>query len=351
MSNWLCSLEAVKRTGNINGADKDAQVGRAIEAASRLIEKETRRYFIPRTETRYYRWPPKQSGRSYVLWLDQDLLSVTTLQTKSQDASPETISASDYFLEPANAGRYNSIEIDLSSNAAFEAGDTTQRSISVNGSWGYSNDTRSAGTVASGLASSSSATTLVCSDESLIGVGNTLLIESEQVFVTAKSAVALDSIQTDGALTADMSNVTVGVDAGHGLKASEVIQVDSEKMFIESITGNNLTVIRAYDGSVLAAHNDNSDVYTFRSLTIERGKNGTTAVTHDDDTAISVYEPAWEISEHCLAEALARVAQNQAMWGRTVGTGEGAVEFRSGDLAKRRKEVIDYYQRTRSGVV
>lgn len=351
MSNFLCTREAVKNVGNINGTNKNAAIDRAIEAMSRLIERETRRYFIPRTETRYFRWPPQQSSRSYVLWTDQDLLSVTTLQTQAQDDSPTTITSADYFLEPINSGRYNRIEIDLSSNSAFEGGDTPQRSISVLGSWGYSNNTRSGGTVASGLASDSSATSFVCSNESLIEVGHTLLIESEQIFVKNKTATILTSILLNGALTALQNNVTVTVDASHGLQAGEVILVDSERMYIESVSTNDLTVIRAYDGSTLADHNDDTQIYTFRTLTIERGNNGTTAATHANATAISVYEPEFDISEHCLALTLARIAQGEAMWGRSVGTGEGAREFNARNLQAIHKEIIAHYKRHRSGVV
>ena len=110
MANWYTTLESVKRAGNIYGTSKDAQLGRIIESVSRQIDNTTRRFFIPKTETRLYRWSPEQPSRSYILWLDQGLISVTTLQTKAQDSSPTTVSSSDYFLEPNNDGPpYNRI--------------------------------------------------------------------------------------------------------------------------------------------------------------------------------------------------------------------------------------------------
>lgn len=352
MANWYCSREQVKRAGNIDGTSFNTRIDRIIESVSRQRDNETRRFFIPRTETRLHRWPPEQSSRSYILWLDQDLISVTTLQTQAQDASPTTISSSDFFLEPNNTGPpYDRIEIDLSSTASLESGDTPQRSISVAGSWGFSADTKSSGTVSSGLDSDATATTFVCSDSSLIDVGNTLLIESEQVFVSDRAFANLGSILIDGALTQNNAEVSVTVDGSHGLSAGEVIMVDSEKMFIESINSNTLTVVRAYDDSRIAAHNDNTAVQVARTLTIERGVNGTTAATHADATAISKYEPPFDIQNLCIAESLAMFAQEGGHWGRVVGTGEGQREFNGRNLSEYRKMVKKQYQRLRMAVV
>lgn len=345
--NWYSGREQVKRAAGINGTDADVVVDRLIEANSRRIDLATRRFFIPKTETRLYRWPPLFPGQSWRLWLDGDLLSVTTLQAKAQDSSPTTIT--DFFLEPNNLGPpYSRIEIDLSSTAAFESGDTPQRSISVLGSWGYGNDTKAAGAVAgSGLASSASATSFVCSDASLIDVGDTLLIESDRLFVSERANAALDSILIDGALTADKAEVTVTVDGSHGLNAGEVILVDSEKMFIISISTNDLTVRRGYDASVLAAHSNDTAVHVFRTLTVVRGVNGTTAATHADTTAITKYVPPLDIVELCIAETIAAFNQEQSGWGRVVGTGEGAREMSGRSLSDLRDRVIRQYRRAR----
>jgi hypothetical protein len=350
VANWYCSREAVKRAANIHGSLLNAQVDRVIEAVSRQIDSLTHTNFIPRTETRLYYWP--QRSRAWVLWLDNWLLSLTALQTKAQDSSPVTISPSDYFLEPNGEwpdgrNRYDRIEIDLSSTASFEAGDTPQRSISVEGSWGYTDATRPAGTVSSGLASDATATSMVCSDASLINVGDTLLIESEQLFVSDRSFAALGNILINGALTASKSEVTVTVDANHGIKAGEVIRVDSEQMYVEAVSGNDLTVTRAYDGTVLASHADNTAVHINRTLTVERGLNGTTAATHADGTSVSVYEPPFDVTRWALAEALATIALEQSMYGRTIGPDAGAQEWSGRALSGLRKQMVALYRRTR----
>ncbi len=352
MGNWYCSREAVKTAAKITDTDRHVQIDRLIEGESRRIERATRRIYIPKAQTRLYRWPLPGNEVSNVLWLDFDLLSITTLQSKAQDSTPTTIASSDYFLEPQAYGPpYDRIEIDLSSSAAFEGGDTPQRSISVAGSWGYGNDTRSVGTIASGLDSSASATSMVCSNASLIDVGDTLLVESEQVFVSDRAFAALDSILIDGALTANKAEVTVTVDGSHGILAGEIIMVDSEQMFVVSVATNDLTVIRAYNDSTLAAHSNNAAVQINRTLTIERGANGTTAATHADATAISKYEPPFDINELCIASAVAAVHQDSAGWGREIGTGEGARELTGRSLTELRKDVVGRFMRERTGAI
>ncbi|MCR4340903.1 MAG: hypothetical protein NUW01_13570 [Gemmatimonadaceae bacterium] len=296
---------------------------------------------------------PQRNGQSSRLLLDADLLAVTTLQTKAQDASPTTIASTDYFLEPDNfAPPYDRIEIDISSSAAFESGATAQRSISVAGRWGYSEDTISAGTVASGLsASPATATSMVCSDGSLIDVGDTLLIESEQLFVSERSNAQVGTQLLNGALTAAKSGVSVTVDLGTQFKALEMIQVESERMFIESISGQVLTVIRAYDGSTLASHADDTAVHVFRTLTVQRGVNGTTAAVHDNSTAVSKYVPPLDIRRLCIAEALAGYQQERSSYGRSIGQGDGAVEFTGRALDAQRKYVVEHYQRMRIATI
>lgn len=352
MTNHYATREQVKRAVSINGADKDPIIDRLIESVSRSIESCTKRFFIPETQTRTYRWPNLIYGHILTLWLDGDLISVTTLQIRAQDSSPTTIPASDFYLEPANhAPPFDRIEIDLSSGSAFESGDTPQRSVSVEGEWGYSDNTAPAGTVSSGLDSDSGATTMVCSNAALIGVGDTLLIESERMFVSDRAFANLASILLNGALTADQTNDTVTVDASHGIQANEVIKVDSEDMYVKAVNGNDLTVIRAYNGSLLAAHADNTQAQINRTLTIERGVNGSTAATHADSTAISKYEVPFDINELCVAEVIAAYSQEQSGWGREIGQGEGQREHNEKALGRLRKEVIGNYKRMRMAAI
>lgn len=178
---WYTTPDAIKAAIALTGNLKDSLLGTYIDAASQSIEQTLRRRFIPQTQTRYYRWP-QPFGSSLTLFLDQDLLAVTLLQVKAQDASPVTIASTDYFLEPVNDPPYRRIEIDLSSSAAFESGNTTQRSIAVTGRWGYQEATVAAGTLAEDL--DASETQIDATAGILASVGNTLLIDNEQMFIS-----------------------------------------------------------------------------------------------------------------------------------------------------------------------
>ena len=350
MPNWYTTRESVKRAIRSNGNENDEAIDRLIEAASRDVDNMTHRWFIPKTQTRTFRWPGNY-GRGDILWLDADLVSVTTLQTMAQDSSPTTVSSSDYFLEPANfAPPYNRIEIDISSTASFEGGDTPQRSISVAGSWGFSSDTVSAGTVASGLSSGTTATEFVCSNGSLtsgVNVGDTLLIESEQLFVSEKTAAALGSILLNGARDADKSQNLI-VDGGtHGISNGEVIRVDSEEMLVRGSTATTLTVERAYNGTTLAAHSNDAAVHIFRTLTATRGVNGTTAATHADSTAISIYRAPAPIRTLTQAIAIAAYTQEAAAYGRAIGVGDASIEMTGRELSALMQRVTGQYLRAR----
>lgn len=358
MGNWYATREAVKAALPINGADRNGQIDRLIEAKSREVDRQTNRpngAFYPTTQTRLYRWPQQGLWDARTLWLDQSLIAVTTLQTKAQNTSPTTVASSDFFVEPYNSGPpYNRIEIDISSTAAFEAGDTPQRSISVAGRWGYSEETLSVGTVASGLDSDATATTMVASDGSLLGVGDTLLIESEAVFIRERSFAALASILVnDGSgVLADMADTTVTVDGGtHGINDGELIRIDDEIMRIVSTTSTVLTVQRAIDGTTLATHANDTAIHIARTLTIERGANGTTAATHADSTAISRYEPPFPIVTLVVDEVIAAIHQEQAGMGRQIGAGDQQQEYAGDALLMARKAVYGAFTRIRNTAV
>jgi hypothetical protein len=340
---WYATREATKAAVGITGAKADALIDDYIESASESVENLLGRRFIPQTQTRLYPWP-QTAGNSLVVYLDQDLLAVTTLLTKAQNTTPTEIAATDFFLEPVNKPPYQRIEIDRSSSSAFEGGDTSQRSISVAGRWGYSEDTKTAGLLAE--ADDGAETELNVSDSSLIDVGDTILLTSEALFVSGK-ALLDTTANTNGALTAVPSETSVTVTDGSLVKAGEIITINSERMLVESIAANVLTVERAYDGSVLAAHNDAQDVYAPRTLTVVRAVNGTTAAAHADALAITKYAPPADVVNYTKALALNAYKQGGSGWTGQIGGGEGTVETRMAvfGLTKMRDELIATYGR------
>ncbi len=348
MANWYTGREAVKRAVGIGGTDRNSVIDSHIEAASREIDGLVNRRFIPITATRPYPWPTKNGRVTWWIPLDEDLLSVSALTKEGDDVT--AISSSDYFLEPQGIGPpYHRIEIDLSSAAFFSSKDTHQRQIRVTGSWGYGNATKAAGAL-DGALGDTTGTSLSVTDASLVDVGNTLLIGSEQFFVSERSTKDT-ATNTNGALTVSKSETTVTVGDGTKVKAGEIILIESERMYVESVSGADLTVQRAYDGSTLAAHDTAKDVYAFRTLTVTRGENGTTAATHSDAAAITKYAPPADIAALCKALAIGNYEAEKGGWTGTVGSGEGTVRVTQSGLNKMRDKVQRRYLRHLIGAV
>lgn len=293
-----CSRDDVKRALDLQEtARNNSQVDRAIEAATHAVEGLTHRKFYPQTGTRYFDWPNYQYARSWRLWLDQhEVISVSSLTVAGT-----SIPSSGYFLEPVNSGPpYNRLEMDLSTNYSFESGNTEQRAVVIAGVFGYSATTQDVTTLAEDL--DSSETEVQVNSGLDISVGNLIQVDNERMLVTGVSMLdTTQNLQTP--LTAAVNNVTVAVSTGSAFNIGEVILLDSERMLIVDIAANNLTVKRAWDGSVLAAHTG-SDVYASRSVTVVRGSNGTTAASHNTATTVKRLVVPPLVKELAVAESV-----------------------------------------------
>ena len=338
---WYTTVEAVKEATGTKGTALDLLLSGYIEAGTEDVEEFLRRSFIPETTERFYRWPPLVGGGTVLCIPDKDLIAVTLLRTKRQDSSPTTISSSDFFVEPVNEGPpFSRIEIDSSSSASFEAGDTSQQSIGVTGRFGYREDTVAAGALAE--ADDGTELALEVTDSSLIDVGDTILIGTEALFVSAKSLLTIGTTMND-TLTADKNDVTVTLADGSKAIAGEVLTFDSEKMLVVSIASNDLTVIRAHDSSILAGHSSGITVFAPRTLTLARAVNGTSAATHDNADLIVKYAPPADIQGYVLAYAIANMHQDSTKRTGIAGGDQGSVETRGFSLWAMREALIIKY--------
>jgi len=347
MGVFYCTREDVKSAlDSAETARNNRQVDRAIEAASRGIERLTLRKFYPQLATRYFDWPDLSGSRPWRLWLDDnELISVTTLT-----AAATVIAAADFFLEPANSGPpYSRVEIDLASSAAFSAGDTHQRAIAILGEYGYRADTERVGTLTAQLAADLNATASISWDTAQIGVGDMLKIDNEWMTVSARSMV--DTSQNlGGNLTASMSDVTVAVSNGTAFAADAVLLIGSERMLVVDVVGNNLTVKRAWDGTVLAAHTSGVDVFTLTGVAITRAQLGTTLAVHANAAVVYRLQVPGPVRDLCVAEAINQVQQETSGYGRTVGAGENEKDAAGAGLEGLRAKVRTDYGRGRARV-
>lgn len=345
----LCTREDVKAAMDSKStAYNNDRVDRAIKAATDSIEGLCHRRFYPEIGTRSFAWPNAQNAGPGRLWLDEnELVSVTSVV-----AGGITIPSTDYYLEPNEAGPpYNLLEINRATSSAFSAGATSQRSIIITGLWaGCPVDEEPAGAL--GEALDTSETAVDVTDSTVIGVGQILRVDSERMIVTGKRMIATGQTVLTTALTNLDNNVSVLVTDGTAFAYDETILVDSERMRIVDIAGNTLTVKRAYDGSVLAAHSVGAAIYAPRTLVVQRGALGTTAAEHLTAAPVVKFLPPALVSDLAVAEAENTLHQQAAGYVRLAGSGDATREAFARGLQDLRDQVyIRFGRKVRIGVV
>lgn len=187
---------------------------RKLEATSRAIDGASmgcgREFYIV-TEARYF-----TASHSDRLLVD-DLLVVTELATDEDgDGTYETVwTASDYLLDPANSWPKWMVKVHPAGGYSFPL---VERGVRITGQHGYGDGESAAPYEASGATvtvADAVATTVTVSDQSLLAVGQTILVESEQMYVTALA---------DG--TPDTATVKRGVNgttaAAHNAKPASI---------------------------------------------------------------------------------------------------------------------------------
>lgn len=207
--NCYASLTEIKAALGISGTSDDTVLLNRLEAASRMIDAYCRRQFYAEAATRYF---PGSGAR---LWLD-DLLSITTFKLDGDgDATFETtLATTDYDLWPAN--RYPKIRADVADNgdySAFASG--VARGVEIAGLWGYGNKISATPydlTAITVTVATATGTTLTLSADDVIAPGHTILVETEQMFISAVSA---------GTATAERG-VNGTTAAAHSAKAASI---------------------------------------------------------------------------------------------------------------------------------
>ena len=299
------------------------RIDRAIFTASRRIEDTLNRRFYPLSAAVTYHEPyePSHHVGDEAFWLKDDLQSASSVTV---DGTADT----DYVLLPKDGPPYNRIVV-----GSFRQVDTI-----ITGVWGYGYTTATAGALDAAIAAVDTATcdvTGACS--AAVGVGDLIAIEDERLIVTGRTAIDT-AANLDGALTAQANDQTVTLSDGTGFVAGEELLIESERLKVLDVAGDDLTVERGYRGTTLASHADSTDVYGYRRLSLERGATGTTAATHADTTAITVYSPPPQIRDYALAEALNQLEQEGAGYARVVGSADNQREARGAGLADVRKQ-------------
>lgn len=354
MGIWYATMEQVRGSLEINRSSITDNLIRAkLEFTSRGIESRTHRRFYPERKTITQDWPNSLTADAWQILLgDNEIVSLNGFTSGGNVIPTNSMKLRRYDDKPEPP--YNLLEVSLSSAYALSAGSTFQQSQSIDAVYGWDDTDTSVPSGLLGAGINASVTSLVINPSSgyyplSIGIGGLILIGTERMILTARR-MSDTGINTAGTLTDVKNSQTLAVTDGTNFSVGETILVDSERMRIRDIAGNNLTVERSFDGSTLATHASGVDVYALRTFTVRRGVLGSTAAAHNLNDPVYAHEFA--VNEWCVAETVVLLEQNASGYARTVGSADNAREATGAGLEAIRAEGVRTFGRvSRSGAV
>jgi hypothetical protein len=169
--------------GDASWTQSDTTILTLLEGASRRIDEwcDRSRFgsgFGPRIGTNRYDAPA-----GAVLELEDDLLAITSVSGVSGGGTVTLTENTDVYGLPYEPVPYRQLSLAWTGSKAWGS---DQRGTIIVGTWGYSNETYA---LATGGTLTSSATSLILTGGSAYA-GQTLLIDSEQLYVTASGGTA-----------------------------------------------------------------------------------------------------------------------------------------------------------------
>jgi len=193
----------------------DSQLRGLLEEASRLIDKECKRFFYCWTGTRNY------DGASSTLYPD-DILSITTLKTdEGEDGTYENTLTEDTDFKMYPLNEYPKIKAKILSNGSYgDFASGIKSGVEIVGTFGYGDGW------------------------------------SATPYVDAGTDVN-DATPMSATVT------TCTVDDGTAFAIGQTIKIGDEQLYISAISTHNLTVKRGVNGTTAASHANDSDIYIY----------------------------------------------------------------------------------------
>ena len=188
--NLYATVAQVKEQANISATTWDAWFLRMLDVACRSIEDWCSRHFYTITGSKYYDAPG--SGGSLSV---HDLLTVTSFAVDTDsdwDYTDEAWEATDYTLLPLNA--WPKIKIIETSLGDYSFG-SGQKEILITGTWGYGDGQSASPWTATGQTATvadTTSTSVTMSGTGAVAVYQTILVGTEQMYVTAVTTAAAD---------------------------------------------------------------------------------------------------------------------------------------------------------------
>lgn len=198
--NLYCRLDALKADLDDRSGNADARYLAVLESVSRWIDGYCGRHFYAYSSIRYL----DGSGKPTLL-LPWDLVSVSALGVDANDDGTyeyTLVEGTDYRLGPMNRVNTPAWKLELLSRGTQLAyWPTGQSSVRITGLFGYSAAVESAGTLGAAIGSTT-VTTLTMAAGHDVGVGDTLVIESEHLYVSGRAGDVMTVVRGVNGTTA-----------------------------------------------------------------------------------------------------------------------------------------------------
>ena len=259
MANLRClaNLAQLRTRAGLASSDTgdDGKLLAKLRTATAGIERHTAREIVPYVGARSFDW----IDASHVRFGEYSLLKYTSLV----DGTGTTAIPSGLILEGGASsgyadltGPYSGIRINIALGGFLAYATIRERALTVTGVWGWHDD------YANAWRPSNNTLTAAITD-------------TVSVSITVSNAAGAD-----------------GWGVSPALSVGDMIQIDSEWMFVVVITSNALTVVRGVQGSA--------------------------AATHSNSASIQVYTPPSDLNDICLRWASFLFAQDTTDYGQRV---------------------------------
>ena len=188
--NLYATLSDAKTRLGLTGTTHDALLLALLEMASRQIDVHCGRHFNVESATRYFNTGPESGA----LLID-DVLSISAFTTDSESDGSfdgETWTegdANDFVLWPFNG--FPKMQVWVAPDGSYAFAKDAQKNVKITGLWGYGDRKSATPYEAAGVtvtADDAAETELDVSAEGTIQAGHTLLVELEQIYVSAATS-------------------------------------------------------------------------------------------------------------------------------------------------------------------
>ncbi len=203
--------EMMRLAGLVTDDSEDARVDRIIQATARQFESDTRTWFIPRTEAKDVTVPVAPayapSGFWAIIPLPAHLQSASAVVLHTSATASQALTVTTQYRFSPDRVPYDHIEIAAVQVDPVYGYDVVtgwagfRPYLTITGVWGHSASLVAAGTLNGDI--TDTATELTCSRGDLVGVGDSILIGTEQMLIADRVITErLSVLRAQGGTTA-----------------------------------------------------------------------------------------------------------------------------------------------------